>query len=193
MPYEATIYWYLFRNSIISNGQQYLRVGNSKLRTDVVKPSSGNKKASGEFVDKIADSTIRKTLLSLQEKNILECVGDTNREGTLYKICIPDEIPLCQEAMKKATVKETTPINLKKELDYYNVPENRLKVFERDEYKCHYCKKQLTRFSATLDHIQPISKGGDHSFDNLVISCLHCNSERGNRPIMDAIIKQDKS
>lgn len=54
-------------------------------------------------------------------------------------------------------------------------------------------RNNLLDFSATLDHIQPVSKGGAHSFDNLITSCLHCNSERGNRPIMDAIIKQDES
>ncbi|MDE2118063.1 MAG: HNH endonuclease, partial [Betaproteobacteria bacterium] len=68
-----------------------------------------------------------------------------------------------------------------------NVSENRYKVFERDGYKCHYCGKQLTRFSATLDHIQPVSKGGDNSFENLVTACLHCNAERGNKPVMDFV------
>ncbi len=78
-------------------------------------------------------------------------------------------------------------IDTEKELDYYNMAENRSKIFERDEYKCHYCKKQLTRFSATLDHIQPVSRGGDNSYNNLVTSCLHCNSSRGNRPVSDIL------
>jgi len=47
-------------------------------------------------------------------------------------------------------------------------------------------RQKLTRLSATLDHIQPVSKGGDHSFANLVISCLPRNSRRGNSPIMDS-------
>lgn len=68
-------------------------------------------------------------------------------------------------------------VNDHKELDFYNIQENRYKDFERDGYKCHYCQKQLTRFSATLDHIQPVSKGGDNSFNNLVTACLHCNAE----------------
>jgi len=90
--------------------------------------------------------------------------------------------------MQEKSALEVAAIDTNKELDFYNVVENRLKVFERDSYKCHYCSKQLTRFSATLDHIQPVSKGGDNSFENLVTACLHCNSERGNKPIMDFII-----
>ncbi|MGH8504837.1 MAG: HNH endonuclease, partial [Stenotrophobium sp.] len=43
-------------------------------------------------------------------------------------------------------------------------------------------------FTATLDHIQPVSKGGDNSLHNLTTACLHCNSRRGSRPVMEAII-----
>jgi 5-methylcytosine-specific restriction endonuclease McrA len=64
-------------------------------------------------------------------------------------------------------------------------------VFERDEYKCRYCGKQLTRFTATLDHIQPVSKDGDNSYDNLVTACLHDNSQRGSRPVMEIIIEKN--
>ncbi|OYD93984.1 hypothetical protein CDG76_18700 [Nostoc sp. 'Peltigera membranacea cyanobiont' 210A] len=32
----------------------------------------------------------------------------------------------------------------------------------------------------TLDHLMPISYGGGHSNDNLVISCFRCNNLRGN-------------
>ena len=82
-------------------------------------------------------------------------------------------------------------IDARRELDFYNIKENRLKVFERDEYRCHYCKKQLTRFSATLDHIQPVSQGGDNSFDNLVTACLQHNSERAAKPLMDYLLRRD--
>ena len=85
-------------------------------------------------------------------------------------------------------------VDTEKELDYYNNRENRLRVFARDDYICHYCRKQLTRFSATLDHIQPVSEGGDNSLHNLVTSCLHCNSNRGSKPVSDFIEEEaDKS
>jgi len=61
----------------------------------------------------------------------------------------------------------------------------RLDVFRRDGFVCRYCGK-LCRFpfvhgdkrSATLDHVVPIAKGGDHSLDNLVTACLSCNSKK---------------
>ena len=184
--YESAIYWYLFRHSILKNGQPYVRTSVRGLMKGVVTSSSGQSKD-------LSYSAVQKALQALEEKGAILKAGDTNREGTLYKVFLPEEISLCQERMKEAKAKKLEPIDTKKELDYYNVRENRLKVFERDGYKCHYCNKQLTRFTATLDHIQPVSKGGDNSFDNLVTSCLHCNSKRGNRPIMDIINEHKNS
>ena len=146
---------------------------------DVVKSSSGKS-------DSMSYAAVQKALAGLEEKGALLKAGDTTREGTLYKVCLPDEIELCKESMViRHGNNEIAPIDEETELDFYNVVENRNKVFERDGYQCHYCQKQLTRFTATLDHIQPVSRGGDNSFTNLVTSCLHCNSRRGNRPVMD--------
>jgi hypothetical protein len=71
------------------------------------------------------------------------------------------------------------------EIDYYNVKENRIKVYERDSYKCRYCEKQLTRFTATLDHVKPVAEGGDNSFDNLLTACWDCNSTKNRKPLGD--------
>lgn len=180
-PYEIAIYWYLFNNSIVKTGEQYVRASTRGL-------SSIAKSASGKS-DDLSYGVVKKTLESLKDKGAISIVGDTNRDGTLYKVSIPDEIVGCVELMEKNLAADAEQVNIHKELDFYNVPENRLKVFERDGYKCHYCEKQLTRFSATLDHIQPVSKGGDNSFGNLITACLHCNAERGNKPVMDFVTK----
>jgi hypothetical protein len=178
-PYEIAIYWYLFDRSIVKTGEQYARASTRGM-------SSIAKSASGQS-DDLSYGVIKKTLDTLKDKEVISVVGDTNREGTLYKVAIPDEIPMCKNVMQQKAMDEVAAIDINKELDYYNVAENRLMIFERDSYRCHYCSKQLTRFSATLDHIQPVSKDGDNSFQNLVTACLHCNSERGNKPVMDFI------
>ena len=76
------------------------------------------------------------------------------------------------------------------EVDYYNVRENRIKIYERDEYKCRYCGKQLTRFTSTLDHVKPVAEDGDNSFDNLVTACLECNSRKNKRLVGDFLAGQ---
>ncbi len=180
-PYEIAIYWYLFNKSIVKTGEQYVRASTRGMKS-IANSNSGQS-------EDLSYSAIQNNINSLKEKEVLSIAGDTTRDGTLYKVSIPDEIPLCKELMKAQVLAKIESVNLEVELDFYNVAEHRLKIFERDGYKCHYCNKQLTRFSATLDHIQSISKGGDNSFHNLVTACLHCNSERGNKPIMDYLVK----
>lgn len=57
-------------------------------------------------------------------------------------------------------------------------PVNRREVLRRDQRICQYCgsTKQLT-----LDHVIPRSKGGKHSWENVVTACERCNSRKGNR------------
>lgn len=187
LPYEAAIYWYLFRRAVLGNGQQYARVSTRGMQQGVVTSSSGQ-------TSSLSYSSVQEALTGLEKKGAIQKAGDTNREGTLYKIFLPEEIELCQTY--KASLEfqaEPSPVDISRELDYYNVNENRLKVFERDSYKCHYCSKQLTRFTATLDHIQPVSENGDNSYGNLVTACLHCNSRRGSRPVMDMYENKNKS
>jgi 5-methylcytosine-specific restriction endonuclease McrA len=62
-------------------------------------------------------------------------------------------------------------------------PVNRREVLRRDKYQCQYCGsvKKLT-----LDHVIPRSKGGKHTWDNVVIACEPCNSRKGDRTHQDA-------
>jgi len=182
-PIEAAIYWHMFDRSILQSGQQFCRVSTRGLMNGVVKSASGQSEA-------LAIHTTRGALKGLVEKGVIVESGEPNREGTLYRVLLPEEIPSCASAMRASVAEPLVPApNVKKEADFYNVAENRLRVFERDGYKCRYCAKQLTRFTATLDHLQPVSEGGDNSFDNLATACLHCNSRRGARPVMDALTK----
>lgn len=180
-PYEIALYWYLFNKSIVATGDQYARASTRGM-SDIAQSSSGQSSS-------ISYGAIKKTVDGLVSKGVLSVAGDTNREGTLYRVSIPEEIELCQEHMRSSAESEAPSVNIENELDFYNIPENRKKVFERDAYQCHYCSKQLTRFSATLDHIQPVSEGGDNSYQNLVTACLHCNSERGAKPIMEFVTR----
>ena len=108
--------------------------------------------------------------------------GEPSREGTLYRIMIPEEIEACRVLMQEHQESGLLPVVSEKEVDYYNVRENRLQIYERDEYKCKYCGKQLTRFTATLDHVIPVTEAGTNSYDNLVTACLSCNSEKTESP-----------
>lgn len=53
-------------------------------------------------------------------------------------------------------------------------------IFRRDKFACVYCRKQLPATRLTLDHIHPVSKGGDDSKSNLATCCIECNNRKGD-------------
>ncbi len=61
-------------------------------------------------------------------------------------------------------------------------PVNRREVLRRDHHSCQYCgsSKHLT-----LDHVIPRSKGGLHTWDNVVTACEKCNSRKGSSTLFE--------
>ena len=53
---------------------------------------------------------------------------------------------------------------------------SRRAVFYRDKFTCQYCGLE-TRV-LTIDHIAPRSKGGAHSWENVVSACIPCNHRK---------------
>jgi hypothetical protein len=53
-------------------------------------------------------------------------------------------------------------------------------VFLRDDYRCVYCGVDVSRKTATLDHVLPVSHGGRTTFENTCCSCATCNANKGN-------------
>ncbi len=51
---------------------------------------------------------------------------------------------------------------------------NRRAVFARDGHRCQYCGEQ----AENIDHVVPRSRGGRHSWDNVVAACRRCNARK---------------
>jgi len=64
----------------------------------------------------------------------------------------------------------------------HEAPLTRRAVFARDGWTCQYCGAA----AENLDHVIPRSRGGAHSWDNVVAACRRCNSRKENRLIEDA-------
>ena len=60
---------------------------------------------------------------------------------------------------------------------YKGVNLTRQNVFKRDNFECQYCG---TRRELTLDHVVPSSRGGIHTWTNLVTACKRCNAKKGD-------------
>jgi hypothetical protein len=49
-------------------------------------------------------------------------------------------------------------------------------VLERDHYRCRYCGTYEPPFH--LDHVYPVTRGGETSKENLVTACAKCNFKK---------------
>ena len=58
---------------------------------------------------------------------------------------------------------------------------NRQNLLERDDHSCQYCGKNLPNKELNMDHVIPRDRGGGTSWENVVISCIRCNSKKSNR------------
>lgn len=47
--------------------------------------------------------------------------------------------------------------------------------------KCYWCNCKILNNNYHLDHYIPLSKGGSHTIDNIVISCPSCNLRKSNK------------
>lgn len=54
---------------------------------------------------------------------------------------------------------------------------NRRAVFLRDDSKCQYCNAA----AESIDHVVPRSRGGTHTWDNVVAACKSCNTRKRDR------------
>ena len=50
-------------------------------------------------------------------------------------------------------------------------------VFARDGWQCQYCGAP----AENVDHVVPRSRGGTHTWDNVVAACRRCNQKKENR------------
>ena len=46
--------------------------------------------------------------------------------------------------------------------------------------RCHWCGKQLTKRTATLEHVLPLAQGGANVEENYALACKECNGARGD-------------
>lgn len=54
---------------------------------------------------------------------------------------------------------------------------SRRAVFIRDAFECQYCGDA----AENVDHVTPRSRGGGHTWENVVASCRGCNARKENR------------
>ncbi|MGA1158682.1 MAG: HNH endonuclease [Candidatus Nanopelagicaceae bacterium] len=63
----------------------------------------------------------------------------------------------------------------------HTVPLSRRAIFARDGGRCVYCAATAT----SIDHVVPKSRGGDHTWDNVVSACHKCNHLKADKTLKE--------
>lgn len=51
------------------------------------------------------------------------------------------------------------------------------------EYKCMYCKWPISFNICQIDHIYPLTRGGEHYLYNIALTCTTCNQTKKARSL----------
>lgn len=67
----------------------------------------------------------------------------------------------------------------------------RFEVFKRDLFTCQYCGARPPDVVLVVDHIDPVSLGGETAIDNLITACEACNGGKADIPLGTRQIRPD--
>ena len=168
--YEQMLYHYLFRHTHLESKTE-ITIGIRTLRARVGFGIGIHGVPPSEFV-------VAKKLRSLQSKKCIEIL-DRSSKGTKIKVFLPRDIP------DIIPVEVETPQIPLDELDFFNDPERRLLLLQREEKNCFYCMKGLSNDNFTIDHVVPQSNEKNDSYMNLVACCFECNSRKQGKNAED--------
>lgn len=62
-------------------------------------------------------------------------------------------------------------------------------IMRRDKWTCQYCGIKPGTADLNLDHVVPRSRGGKTTWDNVVTSCIKCNSRKADKTPSEANMK----
>jgi 5-methylcytosine-specific restriction endonuclease McrA len=58
---------------------------------------------------------------------------------------------------------------------------SRLNVYARDRFTCQFCGRRAPTEDLNFDHVVPRRQGGRTTWENIVTSCIECNSRKADR------------
>jgi len=161
--YEQAIYLYIFRHSRLK-GLEEATIGFKSARKKMALGIGKKGSAPSEHI-------IYEKLRSLSAKGCISVAG-TERSGSRIRLFLPAEIPGI------IPVSEVARLVTLEDMDFFNVPENRLAILEREKWKCFYCLKKLNEQNYVIEHVVSRPSGND-SYRNVVAACANCNNKKG--------------
>ncbi len=112
----------------------------------------------------------RAIVLVLGEKAEVICEGDGVIRSPSLSVAVPSVVRL--RYMARVPYRNRAALH-------------RRALFARDSFRCQYCG----RTAECIDHVHPRSRGGDHSWENVVACCRACNVSKGDSLLSESSFK----
>lgn len=114
------------------------------------------------------------------------CVVSSRRAVVLILAAKAEAVQDSDESMHSATTVVAIPAVVRltrfvRVPHQMHAPLSRKGVFARDSGRCAYCAGAAT----SIDHVIPRSRGGQHSWDNVVAACRRCNHVKADRTLAE--------
>jgi hypothetical protein len=162
--YEQAIYLYIFRHSRLI-GLTEVTIGFKSARTRMAC-------GIGEHGKPMSENSAYVKLRSLESKGAISILR-TEHTGRLISLHLPNEIPGLIPSAENAA-----KINVEA-MDFFEVPENRLLILKRENYRCFYTLEKLDEKNSVIDHV--VSRpDGDNSYRNVVAASREANNRKGS-------------
>jgi hypothetical protein len=162
--YEQAIYLYIFRHSRLI-GLDEATIGFKSARTRMAT-------GIGERGAPMSEGTAYRKLRSLEEKGAIAVIR-TEHAGRLIRLNLPDEIPGLIPPERKNDVVTI------EDMDFFEVPENRLLILKRENNRCFYSLKELDEKNFVVEHVVSRPQG-DNSYRNVVAASREINNRKGS-------------
>jgi 5-methylcytosine-specific restriction endonuclease McrA len=127
----------------------------------------------------MASSTILKRVRGLIRLGLVEILKSTFR-GTHVRVYLPWEVP---GVVPSPSLHAPQPLD---SIDFFTVPDNRLALLRRENYRCFYCLRGIDSSSFIVEHVVSRPEG-NNSYRNLVAACSNCNGRKSNRSADDLL------
>ncbi len=169
--YEHAIYIYLIRHTRLINVAEAVigfKSARARMATGI-----------GENGKPMSENTAYVKLQSLARKGLVELLASEHK-GRRIGVLLPREVPgLIRIPEPRAEVDPDS-------LDFFEPPENRILILERENEACFYCLKGLTQETFLIEHVISRPTGGN-SYRNVVASCRQCNTRKGSMSAEDFV------
>jgi len=102
-----------------------------------------------------------KNIFDLNEENFYHIYSDKSASGFDW---------YCKECHREKNRKYYRSFGLK----------SRFEFMKKFNFTCQYCGRKAPEVVFHVDHIYPVSKGGDDNVKNLTLACDECNLGKGS-------------